>query len=310
LALPKSVESGNLSLNKVGNLWMSGETLRRRNTAAFRRSAMKFVITTGSSNREKTTSCVLLLLVLLFPLAPSKRNPIQGSLFQREEHMTRGVECPAIAELKKALNSVFPSVETGTIRLPDPADRHTSGVAMDVMLDIREPEEKALADGIISVLQKHHALMQWSDIIYSDWNPDGSIYYYHIPGGGHGYGGVSLARNNYTSDTEHTNHFHIDWVDFSLKNPPPEFFKDPYIWSGAAKTTGFSSAITPDLEAIKRGERLPGPPAAATPTWLWGWWKITEDDDVYYYYFGLAGFVAWTDARPTNSGVPIVSPQK
>ena len=223
--------------------------------------------------------------------------------------MTRGVECPAIAELKKVLNTVFSSVETGTIRFPVPADRHTSGLAMDVMLDIREPEEKALADGIISVLIKHYKLMEWSDIIYSDWKPDGSIHYYHIPGGGHGYGGTPLMRNNYTSDKEHTNHFHIDWVDFGLKNLPPEFAKDPYQQSAAAKKTGFASALQPDLEAVKRGERLPGPPGVATPTWLWGWWKVTADGEGYYYYFGLAGFVAWTDERPTNASQPIVHPQ-
>src|ERR1700683_1223269 len=79
------------------------------------------------------------VLVGWFSLAPSQN---------REVGMARGIECPAIAELKKALNSTFPSVETGTIRTPDPADRHTSGIAMDVMLDIREPEEKDLATGI------------------------------------------------------------------------------------------------------------------------------------------------------------------
>lgn len=223
--------------------------------------------------------------------------------------MVRGVECPAIAEFKTVLNSVFPSVETGTIRFPDPADRHTSGVAMDVMLDIREPDEKALADGIISVLIKHHKLMEWSDIIFSDWNPDGSISYYHIPGGGHGYGGTPLARNNYTSDKKHTNHFHIDWVDFNLKNPQPEFLKDPYQHSAAAKKTGFSSALKPDLEAVKSGQPLPGPPAQATPGWLWGWWKIEADGETYYYYFGLAGFVAWTDDKPAHTSQPIVHPQ-
>jgi hypothetical protein len=226
--------------------------------------------------------------------------------------MSRGVECPAIAELKKVLNTVFPSVETGTIRFPKPpknADRHTSGVAMDVMLDIREPDEKALADGIINVLIKHHKSMQWSDIVYSDSKADGSIFYYHIPGGGHGYGGTPFAKNNYTADTEHTNHFHIDWVDFGLKNPVPLFYDDPYQVSAAAKTTGFSSKIQPDLEAVKRSGGMPGPPAAVTPSWLWGWWKVAEEGDVYFYYFGLAGFVAWTDKKPATKGSPIVDPQ-
>ena len=167
--------------------------------------------------------------------------------------MTRGIECPAIAELKKVLKTVFPEVEIGTIRFPTPADRHTSGLAMDVMLSIEKPEQKAIADGIISVLIKHHSLMRWSDIIYSDWRDDGSIFYYHIPGGGHGYGGKPLERNNYTKDKKHTDHFHIDWVDFNLKNPLPEYNLNPYQQSADAKRTGFASAIQADLEALNEG---------------------------------------------------------
>lgn len=223
--------------------------------------------------------------------------------------MTRGVECPAIAELKKALNSAFPSVETGTLRYPVPADRHTSGIAMDVMLDIREPDEKALADQIIDALIKNYTAMQWSDILYSDWKADGSIYYFHIPGGGHGYGGTPLRKNTYTEDHDHTNHFHIDWVDFSQKNDPPLYLTDPYKWTGAAKSTGFASALGTDFDAIKKSLTTPAGRPVATPTWLWGWWTITEDGDTYYYYFGLAGFVAWTDQRPSSKNAPMVGPQ-
>ena len=188
--------------------------------------------------------------------------------------MTRGVECPAIAKLKSALNSAFPSVETGTLRFPVPADRHTSGIAMDVMLDIREPDEKALADQIIDALINNYTAMQWSDIIYSDWKDDGSIYYFHIPGGGRGFAGTPLRKNNYTSDREHTNHFHIDWVDFSQKNPEPLFLTDPYKWTDAAMRSGFASALGTDFAAIKLSQPAPAGNPAATPTWLWGWWAI------------------------------------
>jgi hypothetical protein len=223
----------------------------------------------------------------------------------------RGVECPAIATLKRVLNQVFPSVEAGTIRFPKgAADRHTSGIAMDVMLDIYEPEEKALADSIIDALIKNHAAMKWSDIVYSDLQPDGSIFYFHIPGGGHGYGGTALKKNRYTEDTEHTNHFHIDWVDFGLKTKDPkEFLLDPYQWSEDAKRNGFESALKADLAAVQGGKRAPSGPAAATPAWLWGWWKVEEDGDSYYYYFGLAGYVAWTDAVPASKGAPIAPVQ-
>jgi hypothetical protein len=98
--------------------------------------------------------------------------------------MALGDECPAIKELKAALRAAFPSVDLQTTNQKYPGTRHTSGIAMDIMLDIREPREKAIADGIIAVLKAHYSETKWSHIVYSDWKPDGSIYYYHIPGGG------------------------------------------------------------------------------------------------------------------------------
>ncbi len=85
--------------------------------------------------------------------------------------MALGDECPAIKELKVALKACFPYVELQTTNSKYPADRHTSGVAMDIMLNIREPREKAIADRIITALIRNYQVMKWSDIVYSDWDP-------------------------------------------------------------------------------------------------------------------------------------------
>lgn len=222
--------------------------------------------------------------------------------------MALGDECPAIKELKAALKASFPSVDLQTTNKAYPGTRHTSGIAMDIMLDIREPREKAIADGIIEALKSNYSAMKWSDIVYSDWKSDGSIYYYHIPGGGRGYGGKPQERNDYSDDQKHTDHIHIDWVDFGQKNVGDEYLRNPYKWSDAAMRTGFSAALVKDLQAAAQAQTSPAA-GGQVPSWLWGWWTITQDGEKYYYYFGLAGFVDWTDVKPRNAGAPMVNPQ-
>ena len=236
--------------------------------------------------------------------------------------MTIGKECPAISELKAALSALLPSVDLQTLagekidkntgRMQ--ASRHTCGLAMDIMLDIREPREKAIADAIIKSLTADdiYAKMGWSDLVYSDWKggaASGAIDYYHIPGKEyHGYAGKPLERNRYGDDTEHTNHIHIDWVDFALKNPEPLYQHDPYNWSASASKTGFAGALKDEL--TKNLPSLSSPFGSQTPDWLWGWWTVTFDDgDVEYYYFGLAGFVNWTDVRPRSNAQPVTTPR-
>jgi hypothetical protein len=211
--------------------------------------------------------------------------------------MALGDECPAIKELKSAIKAVFPSVECGTIRWPTPADRHTSGIAMDVMLDVHKPDEKARAEGIIEALMDNYPAMQWSDIIYTDINADGTIDYYHIPGGGRGYGGRPLRRNPYGSDKKHTNHFHIDWVDFGQKNEGEEYKRNPYKWTDAARKTGFATALVTAFKAIPATPA----PTAGTPAWLAGWWKVVDGGGTYFYRFSEGGLVVWQEVRPANS---------
>jgi hypothetical protein len=95
-----------------------------------------------------------------------------------------------------------------------------------------------------------HPQMRWSDLIYSDF--DGTnVTYFHIPGGG-GFGGPNgmLQRNPYTQDTRHSDHIHLDWVDFSLKNTGAEYLRIPYRWSVAANTIGFRQALTTEFSSI------------------------------------------------------------
>ncbi len=207
-------------------------------------------------------------------------------------------ECPAVAELKAALRSVLPSVTLGTIRKD--GSRHTSGIAIDIMLDSRTPDEKAIADAIIDSLVDCHSVIKWSDLIYTDWDGDKPSYF-HMPGGGHGYGGKALERNPIGAATgiAHVNHIHLDWVDFNLKSGDAA---DPYTWSADAKRTGFAAAFKAALEP-----RLSNPPSALgnAPAWLQGWWKVVDGNkDNYFYYFGEAGFAYWTDEKPKSPYAP------
>ncbi len=220
------------------------------------------------------------------------------------------VECPAIQELKAALRGVLPSVDLQTVVEKTPGTRHTSGIAMDIMLDMREPREYALANAVIAGLTDPavYAAMRWSDLVYSAW--DGSrIWHYHIRGAEyHGYAGVPLKPVDYNSDTDHEAHIHIDWVDFAFKNPEPEYQVNPYQWTAAAKTTGFTTLLQ---AAIRKALVSPSAPSWGdqTPAWLWGWWSVDADGDAEYYYFGLAGFVDWTDARPSGASTPMRNPR-
>jgi hypothetical protein len=150
--------------------------------------------------------------------------------------------------------------------------------------------------------------MRWSDLIYSAWTGS-SIYHYHIPGKeSHGYGGTPLKPNAYTADTAHEAHIHIDWVDFAKKNPMPQYLTDPYQWTNAAETTGFSAKLQAEIRKAMAGPK-PFIFGDQSPSWLQGWWVVDADGDTEYYYFGLAGFVDWTDKKPASRAAPMFTPQ-
>ena len=133
-------------------------------------------------------------------------------------------ESPAIKALADALEAAFPSVFLETTNNERPGTRQTSGLAIDIMLDVTNTSQRQTAHAIIDVLVSRHAKggpdglpsLFWSDLIYSDYNGK-TISYFHVPAftGADGYGGKLLQRNPYTEDTKHGDHIHVDWVNFN-----------------------------------------------------------------------------------------------
>lgn len=228
--------------------------------------------------------------------------------------MTFGAECPAITELKGAFSDALPNVPT--ITLSGARDRHGCGLAIDIMLDMKVPREYQLGNLIVDALVKHAALVQWSDLIFTEWRtpakpPPADKFHYHRGGFQarlRGYEGDPQTKSPYNADVRHEDHIHIDFVDWKLKNPEPLFATDPFRWSDAAsKPKSFRSVLAADLEAA--GKVVSIPTGGASHQWLWGWWKVVQNGQDYFYYFGLAGFVGYTRTKPLGRFAPYPSPQ-
>jgi hypothetical protein len=233
----------------------------------------------------------------------------------RKNVSTVNKESPAIAALADALEAAFPSVVLLTTNNESPGTRHTSGLAIDIMLDVTNASQRGIAHAIIDTLVARHSRssgglesLTWSDLIYSDYNGS-TISYFHIPGlsGSNGYGGTLLKRNPYTEDQKHGDHIHVDWVDFSLKNDKPEYYRIPYKHSAAAKQDGFRDELT---EAFKGIANRLGQPVSAVPvpSWLPGWWEVSWRNDTYFYFFQRGG-AAYTKTRPAKNAGPPAAPQ-
>ena len=168
-------------------------------------------------------------------------------------------ECPAVAELKRALAGVIPELRghIGTVR--DDGSRHTAGLAADIMLDSTDEYQKMIADDIITALIDMQGQIKWHDILYTDWlpaaTPGGPLvpFHFHIPGGGGGYGGHRLQKNvnpNVALGRAHENHIHVDWVDFSLRIKDDRVFV--YDWPQDVRSTGFAAGLTDRLFLTSR----------------------------------------------------------
>jgi len=154
-------------------------------------------------------------------------------------------ECPAVREVVSALRTAIPMLaergRIGTIR--HDASRHTAGIAIDIMLHSRHSMEKRMADDIIAAFIELHSQIGWHDILYTDWNADGTPFHFSIPGSSD-YGGRRLQKNpntNIALGLEHENHVHIDWVDFSLRRRGDLILV--YDWPPDAMRHGFADAL-------------------------------------------------------------------
>jgi hypothetical protein len=202
-------------------------------------------------------------------------------------------ESPAIGEVADVIERCFPEITLFTTNNESPGTRHTSGLAIDIMLDSNKAASRHRAEGMIAAFIKLNESMMWSDIIYTD---------YHIPAGRGGYGGTRFKPNSYTQDRRHFDHIHMDWVDFSLKNAGAEYRHIPYQWSEAAKTTGFADALYKELAALAGAAPAPLP---VMVNWIDGWWEVVQEGTSYYYVLSSAdGSAAWTYHRPASSTAP------
>ena len=202
-------------------------------------------------------------------------------------------ECPSISELAETIEHCFPEITLFTTNNVSPGTRHTSGLAIDIMLDSTKAAARGRAEGMIAVFIKLQQKMMWSDIIFTD---------YHIPAGRAGYGGTPFKPNSYTADRRHFDHIHMDWVDFSLKNSGAEYNRIPYKWSAAAKTTGFGTELFAELKSLSGAP--PSVPSASAP-WIDGWWEVVQEGTTYYYLLRIAdGSAAWTYVRPASGKTP------
>ena len=140
-------------------------------------------------------------------------------------------ECPAIRELLSALRGIPDLTGTvlGTIR--SDGSRHTAGLAVDIMLDSRVPNQRQKAERVIAALIAEHPRMGWYDLIYTN---------FHIPGH-RAYIGRHLERT-YTISAAvaaaHVNHIHVDWCEPGLRIRPHET-TFVYDWPTPARNTGF-----------------------------------------------------------------------
>lgn len=216
------------------------------------------------------------------------------------------VECPAIKALHGLFASVFPVISVGTWRAgsgPRMApDRHTAGLAIDIMLDSRDDDEKALADALIDAFIRHHGKMKWYDMVYVDWPDDNTPFYFHIPGNiiytfPPNYGGDLLKKMRTGVDTgqAHRNHIHLDWCHYKMKAKDPA---DVYDWPPEASQIGFVGDLRGEFEAIKTLFAPQG-----TPGWLQGWWQILWRGESWYYFFDRMSKAAWSGARPSKEAV-------
>jgi hypothetical protein len=152
-------------------------------------------------------------------------------------------ECPAVKELADTIAQVRPNLTLHSIAVASPGTRHTSGVALDIML----PEaDRAWGNKLVDALIARYEAIRWSSIIYASRGRSG-LNYYWVGAGKHGYSGDRKTKRLYTQDTRHGDHIHIDWVDFNLKRTGAAYNTNPYIWSEDAKTTGFGTQLSGDI---------------------------------------------------------------
>jgi hypothetical protein len=229
---------------------------------------------------------------------------------------------PAVATLMAALKDEFPTVKLDAGNNIQPGTRHTSGIALDIMLNYKKDADARIGRRIMAGLVKNFDAMQWSAFIFTVRNPSsGAPVHFWVRGAdGTGYGGRKLEAANYSADTRHEDHIHIDWVNFSMKNTGATYATNPYKQPPSSQRNGFEAALKIFLKTATDAEvdailetmfaNLPvNPPTAPTPDWARGWWKVQQEGQTYYYLIDAKSGASWTYTRPVSQAAPMANRQ-
>jgi hypothetical protein len=229
---------------------------------------------------------------------------------------------PAVATLMTVLKDEFPGVRLDAGNNIQPGTRHTSGIALDIMLNYKRDADARIGRRIMAGLVKTFDAMQWSAFIFTVRNPTGGgpVHFWVRGADGTGYGGRKLEAGKYTADTRHEDHIHIDWVNFSMKNTGATYAVNPYRQPPSSQLTGFEAALKiflktatdAQVDAILEGmfAALPvNAPKTPTPAWARGWWKVSQEGQTYYYLIDDTSGASWTYTRPMSQAAPMSNRQ-
>ena len=151
--------------------------------------------------------------------------------------------CPAVEELRSSLRGSIPFL-AGTYRehngehLPrlqwrlgdGTLNRHDAGLALDIILFNNIERERILAENLLALFVDLQSDMHWLSAIYRDVIISAT----GIPG-------------NYTQDTRHYTHIHIDWMRYELY---VRTGRTSIPWSPEAYTRGFGASLSAALVVL------------------------------------------------------------
>ena len=207
---------------------------------------------------------------------------------------------------------------------------HNAGAALDIYYHKDGDRTRAYAHGLLSLLIQNRTTVKWGSIEYNqmEFSPE------------------KVQANS--KDTEHFNHVHIDWIDYSRVKYSMKFTSFPYIdengvqqtkqvsspgqrmemyWNAGARSAEFGpftaafddlnlnfESLKDDLAALGMNDfqRLYGwDPRCGfpTPDWLNGWWDVRWRNEAYYYLFEANGRVRWTQWRPPKDNRLLIAPK-
>jgi len=195
----------------------------------------------------------------------------------------KGVECPAVKELKLALKMAVPNIWVATIAGEE--SRHTAGLAMDVMLHSQSPAQKPVADAIIDALVSLAPQIGWYDLIYVDWDIDGMAFGFQMPYLSRDKGTpLEKHRTDAGTTSDHKNHLHIDWWPGKGINK----------WPATANNSGFSTALANAILANApsgAARDLFAPRGLFMTGWKEAKWEVTTEAASWIYHFDHDGGV-------------------